>query len=106
MGITSSRLVDGVTCLSSRDCCSAISDLSWLKADVRLFRLRVAEGRGIPHFRDDRCHARALIEGTQHMDPAPRESFWLRNTDWFLPGGILIVGLCVLFVIPFLKRIL
>jgi hypothetical protein len=40
------------------------------------------------------------------MDPAPRESFWLSNTDWFLPGGILIVGLCVLFVIPFLKRIL
>jgi len=40
------------------------------------------------------------------MYPAPRESFWLRNTDWLLPGGILIVGLCVLFVIPFLKRIL
>lgn len=39
------------------------------------------------------------------MENAPREGFWLRNTDWFLPGGILIVGLCVLFVIPLLKRI-
>lgn len=39
------------------------------------------------------------------MENAPRESFWLRNTDWLLPGGILIVGLSVLFVIPLLKRI-
>jgi hypothetical protein len=70
-----------------------------------LFQLRVAANRDFPHLRDDHCHARALIEGTPHMDPAPRESFWLRNTDWFLPDGILIVGLFVLFIMPLLKRI-
>ena len=73
---------------------------------ARKFVLVVAAGRDSPHIASTRRDARPVIEGTTPMENAPREGFWLRNTDWFLPGGILIVGLAVLFVMPLLKRIL
>jgi hypothetical protein len=39
------------------------------------------------------------------MYDIPHDSLWARNADWVVPGGILVVGIFVLFVIPFLKQL-